>query len=165
MDKRTYRLRPLAVKDAERMNEWMHDEDVMRFMRMDGSKSTVESARAFIERSADESVNVHRAIVDGEDTYMGTVSLKEIEGGRAEYAICLHSDAIGKGAAADATDGILNVAFDELGLDEVYLNVRTDNVRAWLFYEKYGFVYTHTTPENINGEAVELKWYTAKREK
>lgn len=68
-------------------------------------------------------------MVDENDEYLGTVSLKCIDttAGTAEYAISMRSCAHGSGAAADGTREILKVAFDKLHLNGVYLNVLADN--------------------------------------
>ncbi len=38
-----------------------------------------------------------------------------------------------------ATRKLLHIAFEEMGLERVYLNVLADNARAKRFYEKAGF--------------------------
>ena len=58
---------------------------------------TLEDCFEFIKTSSDESDNIHYAIVDDMDNYMGTVSLKNVSNDNAEFAIVLHSKAIGKG--------------------------------------------------------------------
>ena len=143
------------------MLEWMHDADITRHLRLDGSSATLASCEAFIEQAKVDGTDLHRAIADSTDTYMGTISLKDIDltAKRAEYAICLHADALGKGVARAATGGILDIAFGELGLKTVYLNVLEENIRAWKFYEKYGFRYTHSTSANIHGKEKALRWY------
>lgn len=94
---------------------------------------------------------------------MGTISLKHIdyENKNAEYAIALHMDAIGKEYARQATDRVLTIAFHELGLHRIYLNVLTTNTRAIRFYEKYGFIFEGETRDSlmICGEFKSLKWY------
>ncbi len=83
----------------------------------------------------------HYAICDDEDAYQGTISLKDIdvENGTAEYAIVLRRQAQGKGYASFATREILRIAFEELGLHKVYLNVWKENAHAVGFYEHMGF--------------------------
>ena len=161
MEKQVYFLRRLIAGDAPRMLEWMKNEDVVRHLRLRGNHMTLEDTRAFIEKAQDESKDLHRAVTAEDGKYYDTVSLKNIDRqtGEAEYAISLHPDAIGTGAASDATAGILEVAFRELGLKRVYLNVAEENLRAIRFYEKFGFHYTHTIPVELNGAATHLRWY------
>jgi len=93
-------LRPLKMKDAPRMLEWMHDENVMRYLSFDGAKMTLADAQKFIEQAQDTSQNLHLAVSDANDKYCGTISLKNIDKvkGEAEYAIALHPDSWGGGA-------------------------------------------------------------------
>ena len=161
-----FRLRPLEAKDAPGMLEWMTDPAIARFFRFDASKMTLESCRAFIA-GAGEQVNCrHWCIAGGDDEYLGTISLKEIDGDSAEYAISTRSCAHGTGAAMAATRQILDIAFGELGLDRVYLNVLTDNGRANAFYRKAGFQFTHTEESalEIRGQLKDLNWYEVRRD-
>lgn len=159
----TYSLRPLKPKDADRMLEWMRDDDVTEYLRIGGKDTQIETVRNFIASAADESVNLHRAVVDSNDIYFGTVSLKGIDPGKkeAEYAIAMHGDAIGHGISRIATAAILEAAANQLHLKRVFLNVRADNLRAVRFYEKCGFRFTHETTEEINGQKTILRWYEA----
>ena len=160
-----YTLRPLAQKDADRMVEMMHDEQTTRYLQIGGPSYTKETALRFISQTADESVNLHRAVVDENDVYHGSISLKNIDREKmdAEYAISMHPDAQGKGAAAAATAQILEIAFQDLGLNRVYLNVLAENLRANRFYQKFGFQFTHTGSMEFHGEVKELNWYTAEK--
>lgn len=135
-------LRPLEMKDAPRMLEWMRNDDVTHFLNIGGSDTEMETVENFIRAAADESVNVHRAVVNADDTYLGTISLKNIDRDRkeAEYAVAMHMDAIGTGASAKATALICRLGFEELGLERIVLCVREENQRAVKFYKKTGFV-------------------------
>lgn len=156
-----YRLRPLEEKDAARMTEMMHDAVTIRYLQIGGADYTEDTALRFIRSTVDESVNLHRAVVNLNDEYQGTISLKNIdlEKKEAEYAISMHPDAQGKGAAKAATAEILNIAFNELHLNRVYLNVLAENLRANKFYKKVGFSYSHTTQMNFHQEVKSLNWY------
>lgn len=147
------------------MVEMMHDEQTIRYLQIGGPSYTEETARRFIAQTADESVNLHRAVVDENNVYHGSISLKNIDMEKleAEYAISMHPDAQGKGAAAAATVQILDIAFQELGLNRVYLNVLKENERANKFYQKFGFQFTHSGSMTFHGEDKELNWYTADR--
>lgn len=155
-------LRKLEKKDIDGMLEWMHEPEINRFYRFDAESMTYENAAAFIEKKDDHSR--HYAVVDGSDEYLGTISLKDIDkvNRKAEYAIALRSCAHGTGVAASATDEVLKIAFDELGLNKVFLNVLADNGRARRFYEKYGFIYEGTFRQDvlIRGEYHDLSWYS-----
>ena len=159
-----YILRPLEIKDAGRMLEWMNDKDTTQHLQIGARTYSLPDTIDFIQHAVVEEHNLHRAVVDKSDNYVGTVSLKNIDQvqGEAEYAIALHPVARGTGAAFIATKEILNIAFIKLKLHRVYLNVREENQRAIRFYEKFGFLYQQSTVYNTaNGPKI-LLWYEAR---
>ena len=79
-------LRKLELKDAPLMLAWMHDKGVTEKLRTDFSTKTLQDAEEFIRHSWVDKDNVNLAIASDEDDYMGTVSLKHIEDGNAEFA-------------------------------------------------------------------------------
>ena len=162
MEAYSYSLRPLKEKDAPRMVEMMQDAQTTQYLQIGGPDYTVDTALRFIAGCSDESENLHRAVVDEADVYQGSVSLKHIdhEKKEAEYAISMHPQAQGKGAAKAASQGILELA-RQLGLKRVYLNVLAENERANRFYQKFGFRYTHDSIMNFHGEDKSLRWYEA----
>lgn len=158
-------LRPLEERDAGGMLEWMTDPSITRFFRFDASSVTPESCRRFIAQANGQTDCRHYAIADEDDVYLGTISLKNIADGAAEYAISTRKSSHGTGAALTATKAILRTAFGELGLDRVYLNVLADNGRANAFYRKAGFRFVRTEENavTIRGEKKSLNWYEIER--
>lgn len=160
-----YRLRELKIKDCEGMLEWMHDPEINCYYTDNVRNATKESVTTFIEASLiqrKEGSTYHYAIVDSNDEYLGTISLKNIEKIKgAEYAISLRGAFQRKGIASFATKEILRIAFVELGLNRVYLNVLSDNRHANRFYEKNRFRYEGESVNciMIDGELKSLKWY------
>lgn len=148
----TYTLRRLKAADAERMLEWMRNDNVTEFLQIGGKDVTLQTVQNFIAAAQDESRNLHRAIVDENDVYYGTVSLKHIDNEKkeAEYAIAMHMDGIGRGAAKIASELILSLAIQQLQMKRVYLYVRKDNQRAIRFYEKTNW--KHFEPEECGNE-------------
>ena len=132
-------LRKLRTEDAPLMHEWMQDPFVVRDMQTDFASKTLEDCLRFIEAAKDDADNLNLAIADTDDVYMGTVSLKHIHDGSAEFAITVRRSAMGKGYAQFAMHEILRIAFEERGLDFVYWCVDPVNARAVRFYEKGGF--------------------------
>ena len=155
-------LRPLEEKDIPGMLEWMHDPELNRWFRFNAADMTEEKAEMFISGSFTQD-HRHYAVADENDEYLGTVSLEDIdrENGHALYAISLRACAIGDGTAMDATKKILNVAFREIGLERVFLNVLSDNERAKHFYEKDGFSYEGCFRRHLKlrGEWRDWDWY------
>lgn len=131
-------LRALEERDAHRMLAWMHDNFVVEKLQSNFASKTIEDCLAFIANSQDEE-NVHLAITDDEDLYMGTVSLKHMNGTAAEFAITVGREAMGKGYGIWAMKEIINRGFEEYKLESIYWCVAPDNQRAVKFYDKNGF--------------------------
>ena len=156
-------LRPLKDKDAPLMLEWMRDLEVARHFRFESSSATLESVQKFIENSKNMDIDANFAIVNDNDEYLGTVSLKNIDHNAksAEYAISLRKRAQGCGCGYAATVKILEYAYYSLGLDRVYLNVLSENGVAVKFYERFGFIFEGEFKKHvfIRNEMHSLKWF------
>ena len=161
-------LRDLKLSDAPLMLEWMHDATISQQFRFDTKRQTLATVEAFIKKCAETEVDKHYAITDKTDEYMGTISLKHIDNNdkTAEYAVVLRAQAQGTGLARQATRAILDKAFNEMGLNKVYLNVLSHNKRAIRFYESFGFKFEGEFKNHImiQGEPKDLKWYAVFRE-
>lgn len=164
------RLRELRKQDAPLMLEWMHDESVVKDLQTDFTSKTLEDSEKFIEASLLDRHNLHLAIVDETDVYQGTVSLKNIEDDKAEFAITIRASAMGRGFSAYAMNRIVEIGFEEKGLDSIYWCVSPQNRRAIRFYDKNG--YRRVSPDTLNipggkysGEQIHSYfWYLITRE-
>ena len=160
------KLRELQPKDAPLMLEWMHEPDVVKHLRRDFASKTIEDCLQFIQAAKNSEEDLHCAIVNDEDEYMGTVSLKHIREGKAEFGITVRSCAMGKGYAQFGMNSIIKKGFSEQGLDEIYWCVSPENVRALRFYDKNG--YERSKKPNINPsyyspeETAKMIWYCAR---
>lgn len=161
-------LRELKEKDATLMLEWMHDEQIQKFFQKDMMKITLEDTLEFCKNSVisnilKENSNMHFAIVNDTDEYLGTISLKNIswKNGTAEFAISTRKKSHGKGYAKIATKMLLNKAFYEYGLQRIYLNVLSDNAAAIRLYEHSGFKCEGEWRNHLflRNNYVSLKWY------
>ena len=133
------KLRQLKLTDAPYMLEWMHDKSVVEYMKADFSSKTIDDCKNFIHKAEIDKNNIHFAIADDNDEYMGTVSLKDIDDISAEFAITVRSCAMGKGYSRYGMSEIIKYAFDKLNLKYVYWYVKPDNQRAVRFYDKNGY--------------------------
>jgi len=155
-------IRDLKKEDAPLMLEWMHDCELTEFLHRDFSKLTIEDAERFINNSTGVG-SLHYAITSDEDEYMGTVSLKNIKNGSAEFGICLRRKALGCGYAWFAMESIVRRGFDEFGLESIYWCVSKRNVRAVRFYEKHCFHQTFDMPQEVLNEysdQEDLMWFS-----
>lgn len=133
------KLRELEIKDAPLMLEWMHDESVIKYMQADFKAKTEDNCRKFISESWEDKENLHMAIVNDDDVYQGTVSLKHITDSSAEFAIIIRASAMGKGISSVAMEQMLEIGFTTLHISEIYWCVSPENVRAVRFYDKNGY--------------------------
>ena len=157
-------LRKLETKDASLMLEWMHDKSVVCHLGANFAEKTLADCLGFIQASQQDKENLHLAVADEDDTYMGTVSLKHIDpiAGTAEFAITVRACAMGKGFSRFGMDSILQKGIHELGLKEIYWCVSPKNERAVRFYDKNGYSRTTHIPETITAAyspEMALIWY------
>ena len=162
------KLRKLEPKDAPRMLQWMHDPDAVAHLQGKFREKTLEDCLNFI--AASRQTDLHLAIVNDADVYLGTVSLKHIDRqeGDAEFAIAIHPDAMGTGCAAQAMKQILETGLTELGLRQIFWCVSPENRRAVRFYEKGG--YPHVEAQTVKAERYyapqlmsQLLWYRVEK--
>jgi diamine N-acetyltransferase len=132
------KLRNLETRDANKMLEWMHDISVVEKLHTDFSSKTIDDCYGFIRNSISET-DIHLAISDDNDEYIGTVSLKHIYDRTAEFAITICKDAMGKGVSIWAMREMLKIGFEKYGLTDIYWCVAADNFRALKFYDKNRF--------------------------
>lgn len=144
-------LRKLEKKDAQYMLEWMHNEDVVHYLSANFASKTIDDCYNFIQTSQSYESDINLAIVDENDEYMGTVSLKHLdrENGTAEFAITIRKIAMGKGYSRYGMAEILRKGVEELGLEKIYWCVSRINERAVRFYDKNEYVRTDDVPQHI----------------
>ena len=141
MERNKMKLRKLQDKDAPLMLEWMHDPDVVKNLSANFAAKTLADCCAFIESSGCSKSDLHLAIVDDTDQYMGTVSLKHIDQIRreAEFAITIRACAMGKGYSRFGMQEIIRIGLEEMDLLNIYWCVSPENKRAVRFYDKCGY--------------------------
>lgn len=132
-------LRALQEKDAPLMLEWMHDPSVVKDLQANFAEKTMDDCLAFIRYSQTATEDIHLAITNDEDEYMGTVSLKHLHDGAAEFAITIRAGAMGKGFSAYGMQEIIRRGFAQYGLNKIYWCVSPKNQRAVRFYDKHNY--------------------------
>ncbi len=163
------RVRELKQEDAPLMLEWMSDKELTSGLHSDYSKKTLQDAEDFIRAAQRAQSEKHAAIVNDEDEYMGTVSLRNIDPveGVAELALAVRRPALSKGYALHAVMEALDTAFSGMGLNSVYWRVKADNARALRFFRKHGFnTLDQDIPESIlsrHRDETDSVWFAALR--
>lgn len=169
-----YKLRDLKMKDAALMLEWMHDENVTGQLKTNFLSFSLKDCENFIRRSKNDLNNIHKAIVDENDEYQGTVSLKNIHNGSAELAIAIRRSSMGKGASSAALKEIIAYALNEVNLKKVYWCVASNNARAIRFYDKNSYErvkeldselidYLHDQNNYTKEEIEQYLWYMVRK--
>ena len=135
---------------ADKINfKWMHDISVVGDLKADFTKKTLADCEAFIQEAQNTRENLHLAVVNDEDKYMGTVSLKHINGVNAEFGIVVSKAAMGQGYSGYAMREILRIAFEKMQLNEVFWCVSRKNQRAVRFYDKNGY-------QRVDGKSLDV---------
>jgi RimJ/RimL family protein N-acetyltransferase len=150
------KLRRLELRDAPLMLEWMHDERATHDLQADFSKKTIQDAENFIRASWNDNENINLAIVCDLDEYMGTVSLKHVQNGSAEFAIIVRTSVMGRGYSKYGMEKILKMGFEDMDLQSIYWCVDPANKRAVRFYDKNG--YKKTSPDRIVNGGIRLRY-------
>lgn len=134
------KIRKYSLDDVHEMYELFKDKEVTRYLYDNYDYYSMENTKTFISNE-NNNQEIHRAIVNDEDKYVGTVSLRyiDLEEGTAELTIVVKKDYHSKGYAWFAICEILNLAFKELNVRGVYWRIDANNKRAIRFFEKHGF--------------------------
>lgn len=163
------KIRELKLEDAPFMLDWMSDPEITSELHSDYSSKTIEDAESFIRAAQCAQNEKHFAVVNDEDEYMGTATLRSIdyEEGNAEFVIVVRRIALTKGYAWRGMLEALDVAFHGMGLHSVYWRVKATNARAIRFFQKHGFnTLDQDVPQNIlsrHREETDSVWFAVLR--
>lgn len=139
------RIRNLDVGDVPLVLGWAKDPDVVKNFSFFESGADGGRIQSYIEGKNASPVDLLMAIlevVDGQETYAGNIGLHEWDSvnDNARLGIILRKEAWGRGIAQEALCGVMHLAFNQLRLHKVYLNVFTSNEKGIHLYGKLGFV-------------------------
>lgn len=136
-------LRPMGEADADSIVIWRNKEWVRRnFLYQE--PFTLEGQLNWLHTQV-EPGHVAQFMICEKDSEraVGSVYFRDVDREKscAEYGIFIgEEDAVGKGYGTEAAGLALAFAFEELGLESIFLRVFEDNVRARKSYEKAGFL-------------------------
>jgi RimJ/RimL family protein N-acetyltransferase len=144
-------IRPLEPRDALTSYKWRNDPEVWKFT---GGKPdriiTADIEKEWIAKVLKNENEKRFAICTTDSNqYIGNIQLTNIGEGKAQYHIFIGEKAYwGKGLAKGASQQILRLAFDELQIESVYLEVNPDNASAVKLYTKMGFKIKNVPPSS-----------------
>lgn len=132
------RLRPVEDRDIPQLMEWEKDADIVRWA---GKKfETVEDARDWHLRPTLQHRTFAIELYDGR--LIGEIEVLNItwKTGTAEMRVFIgEKDLWDRGLGEDAIHTLVNAYFTMTALQEVFLRVDEDNIRARRCYQKVGF--------------------------
>lgn len=137
-------LRPSEPTDIDLFLRWMNDAEVSHFLATRAPLGRALEER-WIERMLDSQGkdDYHFVMCRLEDDEpIGTLGLHEIDhhNGNASVGIGIGEKRLwGQGYGTDAMNALLDLAFGQLRLERVWLDVYAFNQRAMRSYEKCGF--------------------------
>lgn len=134
-------LSPISLDDAERFTEWVNDMEMGLFMLFSTDVLDLDKERELLMQIRRD--NVSFAIVEkATDEAIGICGLVNVDmvHRHANFGIFIGDKAWwNKGIGTEATQLILDHAFNNLNLNNVSLEVYAFNQRAISCYEKVGF--------------------------
>ena len=143
-------IRPVTEADTDRIIAWRNAPSVMAHF-IYRTPLTRKAHLNWLHNRVETGEVAQFVIYDGE-TAVGSVYLRDIDrdNQKCEYGIFIgDDDCRGKGIGTAAAKLALAYAFEELGLNRVYLRVFADNLGAIKSYEKAGFRYEGTFRQDV----------------
>ncbi len=135
-------FRSLTASDATHTyKEWLNHPKVNQYLET--RNATLESLKAYISEKNKRQDCLFLGVFDkSNDAHIGNLKLEPIDKKekKATFSILI-GDMVywGKGIGTEATDLIVDYAFNKLGMDVVDLGVISENKPAIRVYEKVGF--------------------------
>ena len=131
-------IRAFREEDVPNKVRWINDDRNNRFLHYD-LPLNIEGTYRWFHKNQQLS-DRYDAVIEYKGKPVGVIGLLTIKEGRAEYYITIgEQEYKGKGIAKEATRQLLEYAFTELNLNEVYLYTEVNNTGAQKLFEKCGF--------------------------
>ena len=135
---------------------WLNDSEINQYLET--RQSTIDDLKKYIRKQLADPNSFFVGIFDKEnDKHIGNIKLEPIdwENKKAIFGILLGDNAYwGRGIGSEATELIIDYAFNSLGLAEIELGVIAENLRAIRSYEKVGFKKTGVKEKAVNHNGV-----------
>lgn len=132
------RLRKFEERDVPNKVKWINDAENNQYLHY--NLPLVEEKTYAWFQTLENRTDRYDAVIEYGGIPVGIIGLLGIKDGRAEYYITMgEKQHKGKGIAKEATRILLDYAFSNLNLEEVYLYTEEENIRAQRLFEKCGF--------------------------
>jgi len=150
------RLRPWSLDDVDWVTDGCQDPEIARWTRIPSpyrradAIEFIEGARALVDEPTEVPFAVE--LVDDPRPGVGSISLMAMSGPEAEAGYWVAPSARGRGVAGRALVLLVRHAFDQLGLDRVWLQVLEGNTASERVASAAGFTVVETRPAEDCGE-------------
>lgn len=153
------RIRPLEERDIEKIRIWRNDSDNTDFLR-DIGEITPEMQLNWYKKDIEDDTSCTFAIeeISELNRIVGSVAIYEIHGNRAEIGKILigDKDAKGKKIGFIALILAMHVAFEKMGIENLYGDVHENNMSAKTNDLRAGFIITGQHPFYKGGIEYEM---------
>ncbi len=134
-------VRKFEKTDIPKKVEWINNPENNQFLHYD-IPICIEKTEKWFDSHQSENTR-YDAVIESDGIPVGTIGLLSIDrkNSKAEFYIAMGETSYkGKGVATKASHIILRYAFEELGLNKIYLFTETENIAAQKLFERVGFV-------------------------
>ena len=154
-------LRDFTEGDINNKIRWINDPENHRYLHYDVPLEYSKTLQWFLSKDNNCRLDF---VIEYENVAVGLIGLLGIDNvnSKAEYYICIGEKQYkGKGIAKIASKVLLSLAFSELNLNKVFLNVDAQNTIACHLYETIGFECEGYFREDLlhNGVLIDRKRY------
>lgn len=135
-------LKPLKISQAENFLRWIKDNQVNKFLIVDGRGLTLEKEKEYIKNSLADKKRMNWAIYTKDGAHIGNTGLHDIDKKnlKAVWGIFIgDKNYWGQGLGTDTLRTVLEYCFKKLKLNRVELGVFKFNPRGQRCYKKCGF--------------------------
>mgnify|MGYP002655210340 CR=1 FL=1 len=128
-------LRLVTEDDAASIIEMRNNPSINRFLSSNKPLS-LEDQKAWLNRNLDKNDQYYFMILNKLEVPIGTISIYNIKNGSGEFGRYVCTQAI---QAVESERMILQVAFDQLGLQYLYCRTAESNEAVWRQHLRFGF--------------------------
>lgn len=154
-------IRKFEEKDIPNKVKWINDPKNHQYLHYD-LPLTEEGTKVWFLKIKDLT-DRYDAVIEYDGAPVGIIGLLNIKNGKAEYYVTMgEADFKGKGIAKRATLLLLDYAFIERKLSEIYLYTEVDNIPAQKLFEKCGFIKGEIFKDSAvnRGKSVDRYYYS-----
>ena len=156
----TITIRPFKEKDVANKVKWINDSENNTFLHYNIPLDYDQTLMWYRKNKTNPSR--HDMIMEYDGVPVGVIGIINIDKKKGEYYVTLgNNDYRRKGISYEATKQLIDKAFQEFGLEKVWLCVDADNFPARKLYEKVGFRQEGTLKKDIffKGQMVDRCMY------